>query len=200
MATEDIRAAYHQAKWTLALRGLIGIALGIIIFARPLASVAALALVIALWAIMDGIARIVQAFEVRSVANHWWLFLVSGLVSLGFGVAALYYHPTLSLTFAVLWAAWWLMIGGVLAGWIAIQEKNAHFPWGWTLTLGIIAIIAGILELAYPGVTLVVLMGLLAAYGLIGGVVMLIGAGKLQAFEHKLDATMQGVMQTHGRT
>src|ERR1700761_4561814 len=118
--TDSIAAAYSRTKWTLGIRGLLGITLGIFILARPLQSLAAFALTIAVWALLDGATSIARAFALRPVVPHWWLMLLSGVVSIGFGVAALYYYPTLSLSYAVLWTALWLLIGGGVATWLAI--------------------------------------------------------------------------------
>lgn len=184
MITDDIVAAYNRGKWALIVRGLLGVALGVVIFTRPLASVAAFALVVALWALSDGIVSIVHAFDVRNVAPHWWVLLLTGLVSVAFGVTALYDYPILSLTFAVVWTAWWLISAGVLAIYVAVQERKAEVPWGWTLTFGIIGLAAGLLAIVYPGITLAALMGTIATFGIVGGIAMLVGAGKMQSFQH----------------
>jgi uncharacterized membrane protein HdeD (DUF308 family) len=186
MISGEIVSAYHRAKWALLLRGILGIAVGVLILARPLESVAAFALVIAIWALVDGIVRIVHAFDLRPEIPHWWVLLLAGLVSAAFGVAALYYYPVLSLAFAVAWAAWWLMAGGALGIYAAVREKGAGLSWGWTMTFGVIALAAGVLAIAYPGVTLGWLMGIIAAFGIIGGIVMLVGAGKMQRVEHQV--------------
>ena len=191
MLTDALVSAYHRSKWALLIRGLLGIALGIFIFVRPLDSVAAFALVIAIWALADGIVSIVHAFDLRAVIAHWGLLLVSGIVSVLFGIAALYYYPALSLAFAVMWTAWWLIAGGALGIYIALQERKTELPWGWTLTSGLIAIAFGILAMVYPAITLAVLMGFLAAFGIIGGIAMLVAAGKMQSFEHKVDHAMR---------
>ena len=184
MLTDKLVSAYQRSKWALLIRGLLGLALGIFILVRPLESVAAFALVIAIWALSDGIVSIVSAFEVRNVVDHWGVLLVSGIVSIFFGVAALYYYPALSLTFAVMWAAWWLIAGGTLGVYVALQERKAALPWGWTLTSGIIAIGFGILAIMYPAITLASLMGIIATFGILGGIVLLVAGVKMQSFEH----------------
>lgn len=195
MITDDIVAAYNRGKWALIVRGLLGIALGVVIFTRPLASVAAFALVVAVWALTDGIVSIVHAFDLKKVVSHWWVLLLTGLVSVAFGVLALYDYPILSLTFAVVWAAWWLISAGVLGIYVAVQERKAELPWGWTLTFGIIALAAGVLAIVYPGITLAALMGTLATFGIVGGIAMLVGAGKMQSFQDDV----RGAMQTPSR-
>jgi uncharacterized membrane protein HdeD (DUF308 family) len=181
MITNDIKSAYNRTKWALVFRGLLGIALGILIITRPLASVEVFALVIAIWALADGLVNIVHAFDLRSVAPHWWVMLLAGIVSTAFGLAAFYYYPALSLTFAVVWTALWLITAGVLGIYLAIQERNANLSWGWTLTFGILALAAGGLAIANPGNTVATLMSLLAAFGILGGITLLVGAGKMQS-------------------
>jgi uncharacterized membrane protein HdeD (DUF308 family) len=191
MITDEMRTRYHRTKWALVIRGLFSIAVGVLILARPLASVAAFALVIALWAFIDGIVRIVYAFDVRAVAPHWWVLLLTGVVSVLFGVAAIYYYPGLSLTFAVLLTAYWLITAGVLAGYIAIKERGAGISWGWTMAFAVVAVVGGVLALMYPGATLAWLLGLISAFALIGGVVTLIGAWRMQSLERTISGAMQ---------
>lgn len=188
MITDDIKAAYSQTKWALALRGLLGIALGIFILSRPLESVAALALVVAIWALLDGITNITRAFTVRALMPHWWLLLVSGAISVAFGVAALYYYPALSLTFAVVWTSFWLFSGGALAISIALSERRANVPWVWTMALGVVTIVGGILAFMYPGLTLAGLISLIASFGIVSGAVMLISLTKLRGFERQVSS------------
>ena len=89
MIALELRDRYHHAKWALVLRGLLGIAIAVLIFIRPFDSVAALALVIALWALFDGIVRIVHAFELRHVMSDWWMPLLAGIIGVLFAIAAL---------------------------------------------------------------------------------------------------------------
>lgn len=191
MISDDVKTLYNRSKRALVIRGLFGIALGIFIVSRPLDSVAALALVIAIWALGDGIVNMVHAFDLRSIAPHWWVMLLAGIVSTAFGIAALYYYPALSLAFAVAWTALWLITAGALATYVAIQERNAQLAWGWTLAFGLIAIAAGVLAFMYPGITLASLIGLLAAFGIVGGAVMLIGAGKMRSFQSDVSRAMR---------
>lgn len=200
MITDDIKSAYNRGKWALVIRGLLGIAVGIFIIARPLESVAAFALVIAFWSLADGIVSIVHAIDLRSVIPHWWGLLLGGIVSVIFGIAAFYYYPGLSLSFAVIWAAFWLLFGGGIAVYVAMVERRANLSWVWTLTGGIIAIAGGVLAIGYPSITLVSLMSIIAAYGIVGGIALLIGAGKMQSFSKELnEAVRTGAPQAYRR-
>jgi uncharacterized membrane protein HdeD (DUF308 family) len=196
MITDDLKSAYNRTKWSLVVRGLFGIALGIFIVSRPLDSVAALALVIAIWALAEGIVKIVHAVDLRSVAPHWWVLLLSGIVSILFGIAALYYYPGLSLTFAVVWTALWLLTAGVLGVYIAIRERSANLSWGWTIAFGLIAIVAGVVAVMYPSITLASLISLIAAFGIVGGSALLIGAGRMQSVGRDMKSAIRSPLRT----
>ena len=175
MVADALNQVYTRVRWGLLLRGLIALALGIFIFAKPLDSVAAFALVIAIWALVTGIAQFVDGIELRSVLPHWWLLLLGGVVSVGFGIAALYYYPTLSLAFAVIWVAYWLLVSGFFGIYIALQERKMHTSWGWTLAFGILSVVAGVYAIISPNLTLVAIMGLIAGFAIVAGIVLLIG-------------------------
>jgi uncharacterized membrane protein HdeD (DUF308 family) len=181
---EELRRLYRMTWWALMLRGLFSFAVGIFIFARPLESVAAFALVIAFWALFVGMVDIVHAFQLRGAMNHWWILLVAGLFGVGFGIGALVYYPTLALTFAVLWAAWWLTLTGVLGVYAALQLKRLGLDWGWPAAFGALSLVAGIVALLAPPLTLAAIMGLIAAFATLGGVVLVGGAFKLRSLAH----------------
>jgi uncharacterized membrane protein HdeD (DUF308 family) len=190
MVSELGHQMYQRTRWSLVLRGLIWLALGILIIVRPLESVAALALVIAIWALVVGISQIVQSFEVRSAVAHWWLLLVSGIISLAFGIAAVIYYPGLSLAFAVVWTAYWFVLTGVLSISISMQERRVGLPWAWTAFLGAVSILAGLYAFFVPPATLAVIMGLLAAIAIIGGCAQIFGAYALGKVGEPIAAAM----------
>jgi uncharacterized membrane protein HdeD (DUF308 family) len=189
MASNLIQSAYRRTWWSLVLRGLFGIALGAIILWRPLESIASFALVIALWAFFSGVVQIVHAIDLRPVFSQWWLMLLSGLVSVLFGIAAIYYYPVLSLSFAVLWAAWWLLFTGGLAIYIAMQERRLGLPSGWTFVFGLSGIVTSVLAFMNPPATLGAIMGLIAGFAIVSGVVLLVGAYKLSSAKEQITAT-----------
>jgi uncharacterized membrane protein HdeD (DUF308 family) len=191
MTTDLIDSMYRRAWWALVLRGLLGIAVGGLILWRPLESVAAFALFIALWAIFSGTVQMVHAFELRPAFDEWWVACVGGLVSVGFGVAALYFYPVLSLAFAVAWVAWWLLFTGALGIYAAVVERRIGISWGWTMAFGILAAASGVLAILSPPVTLASLMGIIAGFAIAGGVLLLIGASRLAGFKGKVGRVLR---------
>jgi len=177
----DLRAVYHRTWWALMLRGVLGLVVGLYILARPLDSVAAFALVIAFWALFAGSVEIVQAIELKAMMKHWWVVLLAGLVGVAFGIAALFYYPGLSLTFAVVMVSWWLTLTGVLGIYAAVMQRNLGVQWGWTGAFGVLSVVAGLFALLAPPVTLAAIMGLIAGFAIVSGVAFVAGAFKLRS-------------------
>src|SRR5262245_11446692 len=186
VASDLIRSAYRRLWWSLMLRGLFGIALGALILWRPIDSIASFALVIAFWALFSGFVEIIHAIELRRFFSKWWVPLLGGLISVAFGVAALYYYPQLSLAFAVVWVTWWLFLSGVVAIAMAMMQRRLGMGWGWTLTFGIVAILGGVAAFMNPPATLATIMGLIAGFALVSGVVLILGAFRLSAIKDQL--------------
>ena len=178
---DDLKRVYRRTWWALMLRGLLGLAVGVFIIARPLDSVAAFALVIAFWALFTGIVDIVHAFELKSVMQHWWVVLLVGLVSAGFGVAALIYYPGLSLSFAVVLVAWWLLLTGILGIYAGVQQKKLGVQWGWTVAFGVLSLLAGVFAVMAPPATLAAIMGLIAGFAIVSGIALIFGAFKMRS-------------------
>jgi uncharacterized membrane protein HdeD (DUF308 family) len=192
MASDMIQAAYQRTWWALVLRGILAVAIGVFILWRPMDSIASFALVIALYALFSGSVQIVHAFQLRQLLRHWWVLLVSGLIGVLFGIAAIYYYPGLSLTYAVVLVTWWLFLTGALAIYAAMMERRLGMSWGWTLAFGIVTIIVGVMAIMNPPATLAAIMGLIAGFALVSGVVLLIGAFRLSSAKAEISSALHG--------
>jgi len=73
-------------RWLTVLEGVLGIVVGVLIFLRPESAAIALIYLIAGWAIISGILRIVQALRLRKVIPDEWGFILGGAASVIFGV------------------------------------------------------------------------------------------------------------------
>jgi uncharacterized membrane protein HdeD (DUF308 family) len=186
MSLSDLQKAYSTTKWALLLRGLLSLAIGVAIVWRPMTSVVALALVIALWSLFDGFINIVRSFALRGMVQHWWVMLLAGIVGVGFGVAALYYFPGLSLTFAVVWTAYWLTFTGVIAAYVAWLERSVGVSWGWTMAFAVVAIAGGLFAFMNPAATLASLIGVLAGFAIFSGVLLLVAASRMVSIQQDI--------------
>jgi uncharacterized membrane protein HdeD (DUF308 family) len=186
MLSDEFNEVYSHARWGLLLRGLFSLAIGIVIITRPMNSAAAFAILIAVWALIVGITEVADGIHYRSVLPHWWLILFAGLVSIAFSIAAFYYYPGLSLAFAVIWVAWWLIVSGFFGIYVALQERKIGVSWGWPFAFGVLFVLGGIYAVMRPSVTLAAILGLIAAIAIIGGVFQLVGFFRLGAVKSEL--------------
>jgi len=193
--SDTLKQNYRRFWWSLVIRGLLALALGVLILARPFDSIAAFALVIAIWALFAGITEIVHSFEIKPYFGGWWMMLVSGLIGVVFGIAALYYYPTLSLAFAVTWVSLWLGFTGVMGLGAAVMQRRAGLPWGWTFFFGVVSVLAAVAALVNPPATLGAIMGLLAAFAIVSGLVLLIGAFRLRSLQNTVTQSVRSATQ-----
>ena len=110
-----VRAPREGRRWGwLAFSGVIGIATGLITFFFPGITVLALVALVAAWSVVTGVAEIVAAVRLRKQIRHEWLWILSGLLSAGFGVL-LFLLPAAGAVALALWiGAYMLVFGGLL--------------------------------------------------------------------------------------
>jgi uncharacterized membrane protein HdeD (DUF308 family) len=90
MLVVAIRAAKGMpGTGTLVLLGLIGIAAGILTFFYPGITALSLVWVIAFWAISTGVFAIAAAIRLRKELTNEWMLILSGVLSIAFGVLAI---------------------------------------------------------------------------------------------------------------
>ena len=79
-----------QDWWALVLSGIVGIATGVLTFARPADMALALVYVIGMWAIVTGLLQVVAAVRLRQIITGEWLLGAGGVLSIVFGVLVLW--------------------------------------------------------------------------------------------------------------
>ena len=75
-----------HGRWAHVLQGVFGIAAGVLTFMWPAITALVLVLLIGAWAIVTGIFEIAAAIRLRRVITGEWMLVLSGIVSILFGV------------------------------------------------------------------------------------------------------------------
>jgi uncharacterized membrane protein HdeD (DUF308 family) len=84
-----LRAARHHGRsGALLLEGILNILIGVLVFAWPGAALVALIYLVAIWAIISGVALVAAGIALIRVSGEW-LLVLGGLVSILLGVVLL---------------------------------------------------------------------------------------------------------------
>ena len=103
-----------------------------------------------------------------TLKRNWTVVVARGVFGLIIGlIAFLFPGPTL-LSLVGLFAVF-LIIDGILATVAAVRAASKNERWGFLTFEGIVGIVAGIIAMAMPGLTVFVFVGLLAAWALFRG-------------------------------
>ncbi|MBR1123077.1 HdeD family acid-resistance protein [Bradyrhizobium lablabi] len=75
--------------WWLVIVGLLGIAAGIVTFLMPGITALLLIIFIGVWALVHGIFEIIGAIQLRKEIDNEWMLILSGVISVLFGLIVL---------------------------------------------------------------------------------------------------------------
>lgn len=76
-----------EQRWlALLVSGILAIVVGLIAFTRPALTTVVLVYLVAAWAIVAGVGEIAAAIRLRRVITDEWLLLLTGVLSVGFGI------------------------------------------------------------------------------------------------------------------
>jgi uncharacterized membrane protein HdeD (DUF308 family) len=161
----------ERAAWWLALTAaVLGIVVGVMIMAWPEATLKVIAVLFGAWLLVHGVVRIVQAVTGggREGTERAILGLV-GVFFIGAGILALRNLLVSLVVIATVIGLMWLLAG--------IVDLIAAFsgPGGgyrvWRIALGVLSIIAALVILVWPDLTLVTLVYISGVWLVVMGVI-----------------------------
>ncbi len=143
--------------WLVALAGILSVVVGVILLFKPGNSLAALAVIVGVFLLIDGILELVSSI-LRRTPNRGMVALL-GVLSAVVGVL-LIRHPISGVAAVALLIGIWLIAVGVIRFATAFETYEHR---GWQAFAGILELIAGILIVADPSIgytTLAILVGI----------------------------------------
>jgi len=130
-----VRAGRAGQRWgALVFEGVVSILVGFITLFWPRLTALALVLWVAAWSLVTGVAEIVAAIRLRKQIEGEWLLVLSGILSVAFGIL-LFISPLVGAIAIAIWiGAYSLVFGALLVGlslrlrsWASTQS---HLPAG----------------------------------------------------------------------
>jgi uncharacterized membrane protein HdeD (DUF308 family) len=139
----------HLWKSTL-ISGVLSLIVGVVVLAWPGISVLTAAVAFGIYLLITGAAQVVFAFSLHVSAGSRILLFISGAASLILAVLAFRHFGQ---GYAVLLLAIWIGIGFIFRG-VATTVSAIHDPHlpgrGWSIFIGVITLLAGIVVLGSP--------------------------------------------------
>ena len=122
--------------------------------------------------------------------EHWWIFLLRGVVAVLFGVVAIL-APTLTLatglfSLVVLFGAY-VLVDGLALIYTSLHKRSEHENWLVMALWGVVSVVAGVVLLGNPifwaaagAFTIVVLVNVVAIWNIVSGGMQVVNAIRLR--------------------
>jgi uncharacterized membrane protein HdeD (DUF308 family) len=172
LSSPSVAGGLRRYWWLFLIRGLFGLALGVVALIFPGATLAVAVIFIGAYLVVDGIAAVAKAIQVLRSDAQWWVLLLEGILSIAVGLA-IFVWPGLSILSLAFLVGYWAIISGVLAIVTAIRlRKHIRGEWFYLL-YGIVSVIFGGFVLFAPATGLVYIVLMISIYGFVIGATMI---------------------------
>ncbi|HEY3882374.1 MAG TPA: HdeD family acid-resistance protein [Trebonia sp.] len=165
--------------WVLAY-GVLTLLAGIAVIAWPGETLLVIAVLFGVQLIVSGIFRFVSALASEDqTAGSRVLLALLGVLSVIIGLWAVRHVLITLLALTVFLGIFWI-VNGVIEIFTALAHREMQGR-GWTTLMGVLSIIAGLIVLAYPGLSLLGLAVILGIWLIVFGIMELMAAFRLRS-------------------
>jgi uncharacterized membrane protein HdeD (DUF308 family) len=165
--------------WVFAY-GLLTLIAGIAVLAWPSETLLVLAVLFGIQLIISGIFRFVGALATDDLTGGTRVLLaLLGVLSIIVGLWAVR-HVLLTLLALIVFLGIFWIVNGAIEIFTALAHREMPQR-GWTVVMGVLSVLAGIIVLAYPGLSLYGLAIILGIWLLIFGVMEMAAAFRLRS-------------------
>jgi uncharacterized membrane protein HdeD (DUF308 family) len=167
VADDPLVLGVRAARTVLVVRAVLAVAFGLVALLWPGLTLLALAIAFGVYAILEGVASVIEAVRNRS-RSRWWLGLLGGLASVVAGVLALIWPGITAVALAIVVGIWAIVTGAAeIARAYRLRGAGGRI---WLLALaGVLSVAAGIAILLWPAAGAVGLAVLLGAFAVVYG-------------------------------
>jgi uncharacterized membrane protein HdeD (DUF308 family) len=181
------RQALNRSRRGATARGVIGIAFSVVLLVWPKIGLATLTAAFGLWALFSGITRLVECFRSSGARRRRAWLAVDGIVGVAIGVAVMIW-PGLSALGLLYAIAVWALVGGAVSLALSVVTPWSDGTSFLMLLAGLVSIGFGVTMFARPDAGALALVGLIAAFALVNGIMQLAYAWRLHRVSGELDS------------
>jgi uncharacterized membrane protein HdeD (DUF308 family) len=164
--------------WILIF-GVLTVIAGAIVVANPGGTVLAFAVVFGIWLFVAGIFRLVTAFTSEG-EGHRALYAILGLLSIAVGLFMVRNVFDSLRIFAFVLGVFWV-ISGITDFFGGIFMRDLPHR-GWTIFIGALSVLAGIVVLAQPAISLTTLAWIIGIWLIVDGLMLCVSAFRVKKF------------------
>ncbi len=190
--TLEIKEALRFGKnwWIVGLRGLFSLMVGIISFLVPTATIFALVILFATYALLDGIFCLVALMRGSRRRGPWWMLTLEGVLGIGAAVITVLWPEITALALIFVIASWAIVTGVIEI--IAAVRLRKQIESEWLLAAaGVLSILMGVVLAAWPGPGAVAIAFIIGAYALAFGALLIALAFRLRRWHGAQAPTLQ---------
>jgi uncharacterized membrane protein HdeD (DUF308 family) len=169
----------------LLVRGIVGIAIGIVAFAWPSVTIAALVVIFGVYALIDGLTNLILGVTHTPTHGRSWAHALQGIVGIAAGVLT-FVWPGVTAFALVVFIGAWAIVTGVFEIAAAIRLRKV-IEGEWMLALsGAMSLVFGCLVFAFPGAGAVGISWVLGTYAAAAGMVLIALGVRLRSLAIRL--------------
>ncbi len=156
----------------LIVRGIVGLVMGVIAFAWPGVTIAALVVIFGFYALIDGVTNLILGLTKTRTHGRSWAIALQGVVGIAAGVLT-FMWPGITALALVIFIGAWAIVTGIFEIAAAIRLRKV-IRGEWMLALsGILSVVFGVLVFAFPGAGAVGIAWVLGAYAAAAGIILI---------------------------
>jgi uncharacterized membrane protein HdeD (DUF308 family) len=175
--------------------GLITVVLGLIVAFRPTESLTLVMVLFGLLLLFSGAYQVARAFDTAAGDRVW-----HGLAAVAFIIAGLVMIRHIQFSLAVIGmviGVTWVVQGIALLAMSLLTRPRAHA--GWTAFFGVVSLIAGIVVMTAPAVSVATLTSLVGAWFVVMGLLEMFGALLYRRGARRADGPAAGTAAVPGQ-
>jgi uncharacterized membrane protein HdeD (DUF308 family) len=169
----DATSSKHTGmRVAVGLLGVAALVIGIVLLFNPVAAARTLALLLGLSLVIGGLLEIAVGADTGK--RRWLAVVLGGVLVIGGILVAVWPGITL---LALAWITGLsLIVHGAARAGVAVVERDQIHNWGWLVLAGAVNVVLGVVAIAWPEATVLVLSVIFGAQITVFGLLLLVAA------------------------